>query len=242
MLPLILYDLPSKLPDNYWSPNPAKPRFVLSYKGLPFQTEWVEYPDIASRMKEIGASPGNGDVYTVPVLRDPNTGAVVTDSFVIAEYLDKTYPEKPVFPHSSKALIRGFESAFMGLTMPAVKFAISRVLEILNKASEPHFVSTREKAFGEKFEEFSPEGPKRDAHWAIYESGLDTANAWYEKSDGKWLMGDTFSYADIIIASRLLWFSRVFHEDEWNKVCSWNGGRWKKLLEDVKKECDFKTH
>ncbi|KAG2147743.1 uncharacterized protein EDB93DRAFT_1104019 [Suillus bovinus] len=99
MQPLVLYDVLSELPGNNFSPNPAKPRFVLSYKGLPFVTLWVEYSDISISMKAIGAKSNKRrdglDVYTAPVLSDPNTGALITDSLEIASYLEKTYPEKP---------------------------------------------------------------------------------------------------------------------------------------------------
>ena len=59
-------------------------RFILSYKNLPFDTVWVEGPDIAPTLKQIGASPNKrsdgSEWYTVPVLDDPNTGAIVTNS------------------------------------------------------------------------------------------------------------------------------------------------------------------
>ncbi|KAF8844170.1 hypothetical protein BDN67DRAFT_963274 [Paxillus ammoniavirescens] len=205
MLPLVLYDIPSKLPGNEWSPNTAKTRFVLSYKNLPFETVWVEFPDIASKMKEIGASPNKGpdgsELYTVPVLSDPNTGALITDSSVIAEYLEQTYPEKPIFSHSSNGLINAFYAAFAGLLQPGFKFVILRLSQILNEPSAEYLIRTRQ--------------------------------------DGKWLMGDTFSYADILVACGLLCFKSIFREEEWKRICSWHGGKWEKLLVDVGKECNL---
>lgn len=29
-------------------------RLALNYKGLPYQTEWVEYPDLKGRFMELG--------------------------------------------------------------------------------------------------------------------------------------------------------------------------------------------
>jgi glutathione S-transferase len=60
---------------------------------------------------------------------------------------------------------------------------------------------------------------------------------WYQKTDGKWIMGDGFSYADIIVASTLLWHKRVVKEDEWARISSWNGGKWAQVLADVEHEC-----
>ncbi|KAG6380705.1 hypothetical protein JVT61DRAFT_5083 [Boletus reticuloceps] len=219
MLPLVLYDLPSRLPGNSWSFNPAKPRFVLSYKNLPFNTVWVEYPDIAPKMKEIGASPDKrldgSELYTVPVLSDPNTGALITDSWTIAVYLDETYPEKLVFPKGSGGLIRSFDSAVGVLMSASLGFSLLRVSEILNERSQEYFVTTREAFLGGKVDEWSPEGPKRDAHWKAIEQKLyGSAKIWYEEAEGKWVMGDTFSYADIILAVYSLWFKKVYRDDE----------------------------
>ncbi|KAI6163677.1 hypothetical protein EDD17DRAFT_1895443 [Pisolithus thermaeus] len=228
MVPLILYDIPSKLEGNYWSPSTAKPRFILGYKGLPFQVEWVEYPDIAPRMKEIGARKNKflygGEGYTLPVLYDPNTSALITDSWEIAEYLEKTYPEKPIFPNKSKGLIRAFDAAVADSLRDVFKFPISRVSEILSERSAEYHITTKEAGFKEKFSEFSPEGPKRDEHWAILEQVFDTSKEWYDDQEGKWLMGDTFSYADIITAADLFWFKRVLHRNEWEKIANWHDG------------------
>jgi len=225
-------------------PFTERSRFVLGYKNLPFETVWVEYPDIAPKLKEIGASPNKrpdgSEQYTVPVLSDPNTGALVTDSWVIAEYLDKTYPEKPVFPNGSKGLVVAFEFALEALGGPSFKFSLLRTSQILNERSQKYFVSTREVALGDRVDEWSPEGPKRDAHWEIIEkSYYGSAKTWYDKLEGKWVMGDVFSYADIILAARSLWFKRVYQDDEWKKIASLHDGKWEKMLADVENECNL---
>ncbi|KAG1774535.1 hypothetical protein EV702DRAFT_1032052 [Suillus placidus] len=226
-LPLVLYDILSELPGNNWSPNPAKPRFVLSYKDIPFVTLWVEYSDISIAMKAIGAKPNKhrdgSDVYTVPVLSDPNTGALITDSLEIASYLEKTYPEKPIFPNNSEPLIRAFDSAHFSLIRPAMKSLFARSTEILSPASAKLFIGVR--------------SIDHDEDWDLLEKGYNTAHEWYQKTDGKWIMGDTFSYADIVVACSLLWYKRVLKEDEWVRISSWNGGKWAQVLADAEMEC-----
>ena len=262
MLPLVLYDIRSKLPGNSWSPNPAKPRyertapvalcpfnehfrFVLGYKNLPFETVWVEYADIASKVKEIGAPPNKrpdgSERYTVPVLSDPNTGAIITDSWVIAEYLDKTYPEKPIFPNGSKALISAFDSALDAARGDSFRFGLLRSSQILNERSRVYFIAARgADGIGGNVDEWSPEGPKRDAHWEITEKGFyNSAKKWYDLVEGKWLMGDTFSYADILLATRSFWYKKVYLEDEWKRIASLHDGKWEKLLAEVEKECNL---
>ncbi|KAG1820837.1 uncharacterized protein BJ212DRAFT_963435 [Suillus subaureus] len=235
MLPLVLYDILSELPGNNFSPNPAKPRFVLSYKDLPFVTLWVEYSDISIAMKSIGAKPSKrrdgSDVYTAPVLSDPNTGALISDSLEIASYLEKTYPEKPIFPNNSEPLIRAFDSAHFGLIRPALKTLFARTAEILSPASAKFFIGVRSMDIP------LPWDGKYDEDWDLLEKGYNTLYELYQKTDGKWIMGDTFSYEDIVIACCLLWFKRILKEDEWVRISSWNGGKWAQVLADVEKEC-----
>ena len=219
-------------------------RFVLGYKNLPFQTVWVEYPDIAPKLKEIGASPNKrldgSEQYTVPVLSDPNTGALITDSWAIAEYLDETYPEKPIFPNGSKGLIAAFYSAVRTHVEGYFNFTALRSSQILNERSREYFISTREVLLGDRVDEWSPEGPKRDAHWENLEKKFyGSAKTWYDKVEGKWVMGDTFSYADMIIASHSLWFKRVHRDDEWKRIASLHDGKWEKLLAEAEKECNL---
>ena len=93
--------------------------------------------------------------------------------------------------------------------------------------------------FSLPWDEFTSEGQKREAEWALLEKGHNTIYEWYQKSNGKWIMGDTFSYADIVVACGLLWYNRVLEEDEWARISSWNGGKWAQFLTDVKKECNL---
>ncbi|KAI6133672.1 hypothetical protein EV401DRAFT_1912660 [Pisolithus croceorrhizus] len=193
-------------------------------------------------MKAIGARQNRlldgRDAYTLPVLNDPNTGALITDSWEIAEYLEKTYPKKPIFSNKSKGLIRAFDAVLINLLRPVSKFPILRASEILSERSAEYYITAREEGLKEKLSEFSPEGPKREEHWVNLEQIFSTSREWYDKEEGKWLMGDTFSYADIITAAGLFWLKSVLHGDEWEKIAGWHDGRWARLLADVEKECN----
>lgn len=222
-------------------------RFVLSYKNLPFTTIWVEYANITTKSKEIGASPtacpDGSKCFTLPILSDPNTGTVVSDSWDIAQYLDETYPEKPIFPNGSKGLIKAFEPRMAALLGASVKFILLRTRSALNDCSLEYWSGKKEEDIGGKVDEWSPEGPTRDSHWAIIETSfLGSARTWYDQVEGKWLMGDTFSYADIILAARLFWFKRVLLDDEWKRVASIRDGNWGKFLADVERECNLVLH
>ncbi|KAG6380692.1 hypothetical protein JVT61DRAFT_5069 [Boletus reticuloceps] len=201
----------------------------------------VAHPTLQSQ--EIGASPNKRDgstVYTLPVLSGPNTGALITDSWAIAVYLDETYPEKPAFPKGSRGLIRSFDSAVGALLRASLEFSLLRSSQILNERSKKFFINAREAFLGEKVDKWSPEGPKRNAHWeALEQKYYGSAKIWYEEIEGKWVMGDTFSYADIIIAANSFWFKKVCRDDEWKRIASLHDGRWNKLLAEVEKECNL---
>ncbi|KAI5995355.1 hypothetical protein EDC04DRAFT_1209497 [Pisolithus marmoratus] len=75
---------------------------------------------------------------------------------------------------------------------PLHSFSFARS-NIFDERSTEYFVTTMEAKYEQKVSEFSPEGPKRDEHWAIIEHSMETCNEWYDEEQGKWLMGDIFS-------------------------------------------------
>ncbi|KAJ6608977.1 hypothetical protein B0H10DRAFT_2065911 [Mycena sp. CBHHK59/15] len=229
---IVFYDIPSKLPDKAWSPNTWKTRYALNYKGIPYKTVWLEYPQIEPVSRELGAAPTSNKPdgrphYTLPMIHDPRTGAVVSDSAKIAAYLDKTYPDTPpVLPASTAGFYRVFEDAALPLLAPL----------ILNPVSEEYFRRTREETFGKKLEELVPKG---DAHTEAWQKVKDTfakLDGWIRANgeDSKYIMGDTLCFADIWMASYVLWISMV-RPDLWKEVKLWNGGRWERLLKDTEK-------
>jgi len=97
----------------------------------------------------------------------------------------------------------------------------------------------REPSFGCKLEDLSPVGSeKRAEHWRKVQEGFDKLNGFFLQNSGGeagaktgFFLGDVFSYADVVLASHLLWMKVAIHSDEWKAVASWNGGRWGKLLQ-----------
>jgi len=244
---ITLYDIPSTIPGNAWSPNPFKTRMALLFKGLPFKTEWVEYPDIGPRMKELGAEAtaeweDGSPRWTLPVTKDDTTGKVVADSWKIAMYLDDTYPDKPtLFPFGVRAPVDFLHAYFFNTAIrPGLPIFLSETCVKLNPPSEKIFRRAREAEFKLKMEEFAPPGPKRDAIWAAAKAGFDTFAAKYASNgDGTlpYFYGDKISYADLVVASFLWWIKVVLRSEnpEWKKMEGWNDGRWVKLIELTKK-------
>ena len=218
--------------------------FALNFKGIPYKTEWVEYPDIEALAKKIGAESttkktDGRDHYTLPIIHDPSTGAVIADSFAIALYLDKTYPNTPLlFPPNTKSLT-SIASSAIGRYISGDFYTIV-VLDTwknLNEASQRYFRQTRESDFGLKLEDFVPAGPVGEAKWNAAERGFDQFNTWITVGGTEFITGDQIAYADIIVASRLIWAKVVFgsQSEEWQRIAGWNGGRLGKFLQSFEK-------
>ncbi|CAA7271308.1 unnamed protein product [Cyclocybe aegerita] len=221
-------------------------RYCLNYKRIPYKTEWVEYPDIEPLCKKLGIAPtgqkedGSGrDHYTLPAIYDPSTGSYVSDSFAIAEYLDKTYPDTPkLFPNDTTALQAVFTEVFRAKLAPLWAFILPSICTILNPRSEEYFRRTREATFGKALEELLPKGEVAVAEWAKYRDALTEVDKWYAKNGGKgpYLLGETFSWGDLVVAGYTVWLRIIWGEDspKWKDVESWNGGRWKTLIDSLK--------
>jgi len=242
---IIFYDIPSATPENAWSPNTWKARFALNFKGVPYKTEWVEYPDIESHNIKLGIEPTSKKAdgrphYTLPAIHDPSTGVYIAESLKIAEYLDKTYPDTPaLFPHNSLGLQTAFTAAFSSNLSAIWEFILPATCFKLNPPSHEYFRRTREAAFGKKMEELVPTGEEGAVKWAKFQKALGTVDGWYSKNGGKgpFLLGETPSWADLVVASYLIWFRIIWGEDsqQWKDISAWHGGRWKGLLDSLKK-------
>ncbi|KAK0489684.1 hypothetical protein EDD18DRAFT_1081104, partial [Armillaria luteobubalina] len=75
-------------------------RYSPRIKNLKFQAVCVELPAVEALAIPIGAPPTQADdrspFYHMPIIQNPSTGAVVSESAAIAEYFDKTYPASRV--------------------------------------------------------------------------------------------------------------------------------------------------
>lgn len=215
----------------------------MNFKGIPYKTEWVEYPDIEALCKKIGApatakKDDGTPMYTVPAIYDPSTKTAVADSILIAEYLDATYPDTPkLFPPGSHALQLAALYAYDQALEPLWQFAVPATNKILNPHSEQYFRRTRELIFGKTMEDLSPTGKDREVEWAKVKEAFGIVDAWLQKSDGPYFMGNTICFIDLVVASFIIWSRKVFGEAsaEWADLRTWNDGRWGKLMDGLEK-------
>jgi len=243
--PIIFYDIPSKAPGVAWSPNTWKIRYALNFKELPYKTEWVEYPDIKELYTRLDIGPcqilkSGKPYYCLPVIHDPNTGATISDSARIADYLDSTYPGTPTLvPAGTHTLQKTFCIAYDSATESLTQYIIPAIATILRPTSEEYFVRTREVSFGKKLPDMVPTGDAHTVAWMAVQNGFGKIDKWMTESGGvpgPFVMGKVLSFADFVIAGELQWCKKGFGEDSdlWKDMMAWHGGRWAKLLDNLK--------
>lgn len=217
-------------------------RYCLNYKGLEFKTNWIEYPEIEGIAKGLGVKPtgvkSNGDPeYTLPMLVDDSTGVALAESVEIAEYLDKTFPDTPrLIPEGSHALQAAFRDAFYPKLGAYVPFLVPTAVMVCNPPGEVYLRTKFEKKLGMKVEDFYPKDEARVVAWNKWKAEVGSVAAWFRKED-VWVMGDTPSFADFILAAFILSAKTLFGADskEYKEILEIDGGRWGRLAKNVEK-------
>ncbi|RDB17722.1 Glutathione S-transferase-like protein ustS [Hypsizygus marmoreus] len=225
---ITLYDIPTAKGAETWSPNVWRVRMTLNYKRLPYKTQWVEYPDIGKVGQEIGAKPttpnpdGSGTLlWTCPMLVDPThldasgKPTVLSDSLVIVKYLDAVYPERKVIEDGTDALHAAWAAfIWQNLTGKIVNLVVPLCPNILSERSREYFVATREKWWGP----LADMCPDRVKVWAEVQNGLDK-------------IATALNANDFTLVAPLFWVSSIVGKDELDALESWNGGRWRKIMD-----------
>ncbi|KAK7058530.1 hypothetical protein VNI00_002166 [Paramarasmius palmivorus] len=236
------YDFPCKYEGVAWNVITWRTRFTLNYKGLPYRTIWVEYPDVEATCKKLGVAPTSikpdgSPFYTLPMIHDPNTGSTIAESFSIAEYLDKTYPDTPrVIPQGTRALQLAFVAALWSKVGQFHQFCTPKATWSLNERSEGYFRRTREEMCGLTMEDLYPKGDKAEEGWKKAEVDLAAVDRWL-KEGGEFVMGDEPCFADFALGGVLVGCKALFGEDskEWKQITEWHNGRWGRYSKSLEK-------
>ncbi|KAE9402948.1 hypothetical protein BT96DRAFT_855270 [Gymnopus androsaceus JB14] len=241
---ITLYDFDGKAKGVPWNPNVWKTRYSLNYKGLPYKTVLIEYPDVEPTMKKINAPPtakkaDGSPLYTIPAIYDDSTGTAIADSILIAEYLDKTYPSTPrLIPQGTHALQGAFGDFFFSKMMPLLTLTLPDVpLMLLNPRSAEYFEKARSADFGvPTLEAFRVPPEAKDAAWDKVKDALGTLNALMKDGD-TWVMGDAPSFADFVMGGLIGTVKSLYgkESEEWKRIMSWHGGRWQRLMVALEK-------
>ncbi|MDP3525773.1 MAG: glutathione S-transferase family protein [Hoeflea sp.] len=190
---IILYDLVGADPARPFSPHCWKAAMALAHKGLPFERTNVCFTKVAE--VEGGASK------TVPVIRDGSQ--VVADSFLIAAYLEETYPDRPSLfgGEGGEAMARFVESWTQSVLHAALNpIALQEIHDILGPEDQAYFKPSREARLGKTFEEV---GERREAEIAGFSAKLTPLRLMLKSQP--WIGGSSPLFADYIVFGALQW-------------------------------------
>ncbi|KAF5317733.1 hypothetical protein D9619_012624 [Psilocybe cf. subviscida] len=236
---ITLYDIATRSNEAV-STNTMRTSLCLRFKGLDFKTEWIELPDIERFSIEKGIAPtttkpDGSPFYTLPAIYDPSTGTKLADSWKIALYLDKTYPDTPrLVPEGTAALQRAFTDSVEGIFAPGALFTLQGVHKNISPGGVARYERNILERAGKPLEEVIPRGDEAASGWAKYQESLGKLDAWYATSDGPFLTGATPVWADLIVGAMFVGQRRLLgkeHDARWEDVAGWHNGRWGKIVE-----------
>ncbi|KAG7097999.1 hypothetical protein E1B28_005307 [Marasmius oreades] len=235
---ITVYDLgPSRFPEHVsGSPNTRKVIFSLNYKKLPFKVSFVDLNEVDQIAKSIGApptttNPDGSPKYSTPFIHDSSTGKSISDSLLIAEYLDKAYPTTPkLLPEGTRVL----QAVFVDTVTTKAHALISVLRPKYPEWFFPEFLAEIEKRIGAP-KLLSQEETKEV--WANGKKSFDELLGAYESAGaGTFVMGgDNPVFADFALAALFSSVKIMFgtESEEWKNVSGWIGGRTGKVVEET---------
>lgn len=263
MTTITFYDIASKTPvqKTCFAPNPWKTRYALNFKNLPYKTSWVPLPDIPKIRRTLNVPAcrkfaDGTDFFTLPIIEDPATNSLVGDSFDIAVYLQKTYPDSGagdlfpvqtldyIFQQDPPSLIPLSECRDSGFPEYArfnvnVDAAFTAHVQLVvqgfpfdpatEEASKAIFVR---RAGVSGWEDFALVGEAREKTMDSFRAMLGGLARLFERDGGgPFLLGMTPSYADLIVGAWLRMMRVGLPEREWEDVRGWHGGIFGRLFD-----------
>jgi glutathione S-transferase len=188
-----LYELAAANTDIRFSPYCWRIRLALAHKQLPVETLPWHFTET-----ERLAFSGQGKV---PVIVDGET--VVFDSWAIAQYLERSYPDRPsLFGGAGGQAHAAFINAWAdGVLQPGIaRLIVADIVQILRPEDQRYFRRSRERAFGRSLEEVVADREQAVADWRTC---LTPVRLVLKRQP--WLGGEAPDYADYIVLGSLQW-------------------------------------
>jgi glutathione S-transferase len=190
---ILLYDLVGSDTSRPYSPHCWKAAMALAHKGLDFKsvpTRFLDVPKVE-----------NGISKTVPVIRDGDT--VIADSFAIALYLEKTYPDRPtLFGGAGGEAMARFVERWSQLTIHTYlgTAALMDIHDRQDAENQAYFRRSREARFGKRLEDVAAD---RDAGLAGFRASVEPLRNMLAYQ--KWIGGEGPLFPDYIVFGAFQW-------------------------------------
>ena len=176
------------------SPFVWRIRYALAHKGIPFETVHLGFTEIPTVL--------GGKFKTVPILEC--AGTALAESWDIAEYLDRAFPQQPLLFNTpaEHSLVRFMDAWFMNEVMRKMfRVYVKDVHDAARPQDRPYFRESREKNMkGKTLESFTAD---RAAHLPAIRASLAPLRAHLQKFP--FLGGSAPNYADYIALGGFYW-------------------------------------
>jgi len=257
---LVFYDIAMRPPvtTTCCSPNPWKSRYALNFKKVPYSTSWVQLPDIAKVRPALGVPASRkftdgSDFNTLPMLSDPTHSAIIGDSFDIAVYLQKTYPDSGsgdlfppqkldyVFPCDpmliplSERNDREFAEYSAFNTNVDAAFTTHTLLMAHGLPFDPAIEDIARAEFVRRakaasWDDLTVRGEEREKLKRSFCDALaGLADLFKREPGGPFLLGTQPSYADFIVGGWVRMMQVTLPRAEWEEARTWHGGVFGRL-------------
>ncbi|KAL0564382.1 hypothetical protein V5O48_017663 [Marasmius crinis-equi] len=231
---ITVYDMgPSKFPQEIGaSPHVRKVIFTLNYKSIPYKIEPIHFDKVEAAAKSIGApptttKPDGTPKWTIPFIHDSSTGKTISDSLLIAQYLDETYPDTPrVVPEGTRVL----QSVFVQAVETKMYVLLPALMGKYEEYAPKELIEARKKQYGHIIApQLTPEQVLE--LWNKTKATFDELDASY--GENEFVTGEKPVFADLALAAQLSIVRIMFGEEskEWKVVSGWNKGRVGRLVE-----------
>jgi len=206
--------------------------YALNFKGVQYRTEWIDLSDVATVRQKLGAAPNRkfpdgSDFYTLPIIQDVSNNEIIGDSFDIAVYLDRTYPDDRILiPRGTEGLHKAFN-----IQADAV-FTAFVILLVHGMPLNPETAHKTHATFAQRagvrsWDDFAVRGEERVLKLVSFKAALEEFAKIYRRRDmGPFLEGDTPMYADLIVGAWLQFVKRTLPAEEWSQIQAWQDGLW----------------
>jgi glutathione S-transferase len=181
------------------SPFVWRIRYALAHKGIAFESEYLNFREIPTRFE--------GRFKTVPIIEHGETS--LNESWDIAEYLDKAFPDAPPLfsSEAERATVRLMDEWFTAEVLRRLfRMYILDVHDSAHPLDRPYFRESREQGFlrGRTLEDFTAD---RASQIPAVRDALKPLRAHLSKN--AYVGGSAPNYADYIVLGAFIWVASV---------------------------------
>lgn len=242
---------------------------ALNFKAIDYSTTWVALPDVTKVRSNLNVPAcrkfaDGSDFFTLPIIDDPSTNEKVGDSFDIAVYLQKTYPDSgagdlfppqtldytfshdPILVPLSECNESEFpEYAKFNMNVDAA-FSTHALLAAYGFPFDPATAETTKAEFVRRagvssWEDFKLVGEARGGAKESLRGMLGgLAKVFQKDSSGPFVLGAKACYADFIVGAWLRMMRGTLPAGEWEELRGWHEGIFGQLHDALEVYADVK--